>query len=379
MSIKKRLFWSNFLMFALPLLAYWAISFVADKLTLRYLLRQSYTSLADFQHRVSQAQQGSRLLTVAVLLIMLLIVNRVLSGGVLKRIKGSLEEISQGLRQLRSGDLACRLSQGQEEDEFSALRRDFNATAAQLEQSVTQVRENEKNRQELLAGISHDLRSPLTVIRAYAEGLLDGVAPTEEAQRQYLSIIRDKARDLQTLVNQLFLFSRMDLGERTDHPEPVCLREELELICGVLIPEYEEKGLEVKLECLGEGAVLADPDTLHRIVYNIAENSLKYKAAPRGRLEIVLRDERQYVSVTFRDDGPGVPPEALPKLFDAFYRADPSRTGKISGSGLGLAIVSRAVRNMKGQIIARNAEPHGLLLEIQLPRQEDKNAKDLDH
>ncbi len=367
MSIKKRLFWSNVLMFALPVAAYLLISFAADKLTISYLLRQSYTSIADFRQQVAQVQQVSRLLTVAVLLIMLVIVNRMLSRGVLKRINGSLEQVSEGLRKLREGDLSFRLPKEQTEDEFSALRRDFNAAAAQLEQSVTQVKENEKNRQELLAGISHDLRSPLTAIRAYAEGIMDGVAPTEEARNQYLTIIRNKARDMQNLVNQLFLFSRMDLGENVDHPEHIRLGEELELICQVLVPEYAEKGLDVTLTCDGEGAVLADPETVHRIVYNVAENSCKYKTADRGKLDIRLKDEEKYVSVTFLDDGPGVSKEALPKIFDAFYRADPSRTGSVSGSGLGLAIISRAVRNMKGRIIAQNAEPHGLLLEIQLP------------
>ena len=113
--------------------------------------------------------------------------------------------------------------------------------------------------------------------------------------------------------------------------------------------------------------MLADPDTLHRIVTNIAENSSKYGAQ---RLEIALWEESSFVAVRFSDDGPGVAQEALPHIFDAFYRADKARNEKIQGSGLGLAIVSRAVRNMKGRIIARNLQPHGLMLEIQLPRLE---------
>ncbi|MBR5390158.1 MAG: HAMP domain-containing histidine kinase, partial [Clostridia bacterium] len=313
---------------------------------------------------------------IAVLMLTLLIADRFLSRGVLNKIHASLEQLSQGLRKLREGDLACRLPENAA-DEFSGLRADFNATAAQLQQSVAQVRESEKNRQELLAGISHDLRSPLTSIRAYADGLLDGVAQTPEAQIQYLTIIRDKTRDLQALVNKLFLFSRMDLGENADHPEPVSLRDELGLLCRTLAPEYAEKGLVISLSCSGEGRVMADPDTLHRILSNVAENSLKYKAASRGRLDISLSETPQYVSLTLRDDGPGVPREALPHLFDAFYRADPSRSGQIPGSGLGLAIVSRAVRNMRGRIIARNAEPHGLLLEIQLPRLAQLESKEV--
>lgn len=376
MSVKKRLFWSHILMFALPVAAYWLISFAADRLTLAWLLRQSYASLEDFRRQVLQAQQVSRILIIAALVLTLLIADRFLSRGVLNKIRSSLDQLSLGLRKLQEGDLSCRLPEDAN-DEFSPVRADFNATAAQLQQSVARVQQNEKNRQELLAGISHDLRSPLTSIRAYADGLLDGVAQTPEAQTQYLTIIRDKTRDLQALVNKLFLFSRMDLGENADHPEPISLKEELELLCRTLAPEYAEKGLDISLSCEGEGRVTADPDTLHRILSNVAENSLKYKSSPRGRLDIALSETPRYVSLTLRDDGPGVPNEALPHLFDAFYRADPSRSGQIPGSGLGLAIVSRAVRNMNGRIIARNAEPHGLLLEIQLPRLEQQESKEV--
>ena len=121
---------------------------------------------------------------------------------------------------------------------------------------------------------------------------------------------------------------------------------------------------------------MMDPDTLQRIVSNIAENSLKYKTAPRGRLDIALRETEDYVSLAFTDDGPGVDEEALPHVFDAFYRADPARSRSIGGSGLGLAIVSRAVRNMKGRILARNVQPHGLRLEIQLPRERKAEEKE---
>lgn len=377
MSVKKRLFWSHILMFALPLAAYWGLSRLLDALLLRYLLAQNYASLWDFQRQVGRAQQVGRLITFVGLVLTLVAVSLLLSRLLLKKINGSLDELSQGLAKLRSGELTYRLPEGdRKNDEFAALRADFNATAAQLQQSVEQVQQNENNRRELLAGVSHDLRSPLTAIRAYTEGLLDGVAETEEDRKQYLGIIRDRARDLQTLVDQLFLFSRMDLGENLDHPERISLKQELSLLTEVLGPDYEKRGLDLTLDAPCEGRVMMDPDTLQRIVSNIAENSLKYKTAPRGRLDIALRETEDYVSLAFTDDGPGVDEEALPHVFDAFYRADPARSRRISGSGLGLAIVSRAVRNMKGRILARNVQPHGLRLEIQLPRERKAGEKE---
>lgn len=369
MSVKKRLFWSHILMFALPMVTYLLFSLLADRLSWLYLLQQRFSSMQDFQYHVRLTEQFSRWFTLGGLTLTLVIVNRFLSRGVLKKIEGSLRELSGGLRRLREGELSFRLPQTGE-DEFSAVRADFNATAAQLQQLVEEQTQNERNRQELLAGLAHDLRSPLTAIRAYTEGLLDGVAQTDEARAQYLTIIRDKTRDLQALVNKLFLFSRMDLGRNEDHPESVSLRQELSELHAVLAPEYADKGLTLTVSFPenGDGRVLADPDTLHRIVTNIAENSAKYGASA---LDIALHEEPSYVSVTFADNGPGVPQESLPHIFDAFYRADPARNEKVSGSGLGLAIVSRAVRNMGGRIIAKNAQPRGLSLEIQLPRRED--------
>lgn len=366
MSVKKRLFWSHILMFALPLAVFLLFSLLADRLSWLWLLQQRFTSMQDFQQQVQRAGRFSLWFTLAGLVGTLVIVNRFLSRGVLKIIDGAMNELSAGLRHLREGELGFRLPDGQA-DEFAAVRADFNATAQRLQQLVESERQSERNRQELLAGISHDLRSPLTAIRAYAEGLLDGVARDEESRDQYLTIIRDKARDLQGLVNKLFLFSRMDLGRNEDHPEPVSLKAEMTLLREALAPEYAEKGMEITLAAAAEGRVLADPETLQRIVSNIAENSCKYGAR---HLNISLREEASFVAVIFADDGPGVPQEALPHIFDAFYRADPARNEKVTGSGLGLAIVSRAVRNMKGRIIARNVSPSGLLLEIQLPRTE---------
>ena len=374
MSVKKRLFWSHILMFALPLLTYLLFSFLADRLSWLYLLQQRFSSMQDFQYHVRLTEHFSRWFTLGGLLLTLLAVNLMLSRGVLKKIEGSLNQLSDGLRRLREGELSYRLPQEQT-DEFSAVRADFNAAAQRLEQLEQEHLQSEHNRQELLAGLAHDLRSPLTNIRAYTEGLLDGVARDEESRRQYLTIIRGKTVDLQALVNKLFLFSRMDLGRNEDHPEEVVLHEELQQLHAVLAPDYANKGMAVdyhfpQAPC---SRILADPDTLHRIVSNIAENSCKYGAT---QLDITLQELPGFVSVAFADNGPGVPSESLPHLFDAFYRADPARNEKISGSGLGLAIVSRAVRNMGGGIIARNrcdGEPdsHGLLLEIRLPRLED--------
>lgn len=366
MSVKQKLFLSNIMMFSVPVLAYAVFSYIADRLSWQYLLDQTFYSFEQFRSVTESVQRVARICTVAALFVTLLLLNTLLSRGILKRIRDSLSQLSEGLRQLRQGNRSFRL-QETDNDEFVTVRSDFNSMASQLQQSVERVEQNERNRKELLAGISHDLRSPLTSIRAYAEGLLDGVPRTEEDKMQYLTTIRDKTADLQKLVNKLFLFSRIDMGQNEDHPEKLDVAAELNELCSAIAPEYEDKGLHIVCSSEGEANVMADPDTIHRIVINIVENSCKYKLSEEGNLHIHTVANDKYVSIRFTDDGHGVAPEAIENIFDAFYRADPSRNGKISGSGLGLAIVSRAVRNMNGVIIARNVQPHGLELEIQLP------------
>ena len=133
MSLKKRLFWSHILMFALPLTTYLLFSFLADRLSWLYLLQQRFSSMEDFQYHMRLTEQFSRWFTLGGLLLTLLFINLLLSRGVLKKIEHSLEQLSDGLRRLREGELSHRLSQT-DDDEFSAVRADFKATARRLEQ-----------------------------------------------------------------------------------------------------------------------------------------------------------------------------------------------------------------------------------------------------
>ena len=298
MSVKKRLFWSHILMFALPLAVYWGLSRLLDALLLRYLLAQNYASLWDFQRQVGRAQQVGRLITFVGLVLTLVAVSLLLSRLLLKKINGSLDELSQGLAKLRSGELTYRLPEGdRKNDEFAALRADFNATAAQLQQSVEQVQQNENNRRELLAGISHDLRSPLTAIRAYTEGLLDGVAKDEATRTRYLQTIYAKETELESPVNRLFAFAKLDLREAPAHPEPLDLSETLRDI----VDGYDAENLDLHLREMPEGRVLADRDLLSRSITNLLDNSRKYGA---GQAVISADVSDKTVSISIADNGP---------------------------------------------------------------------------
>ena len=310
-----------------------------------------------------------------VVFLTVLMTNRFLTRFVVRKIEEPLDLLSEGARRLGAGDLDYRIAYAGQ-DEFAPVCGAFNEMAARLKESVEHTHRDEESRKELLAGISHDLRSPLTSIRAYVEGLLDGVAKTEEARQRYLCTIRTKAEDIDRLVSQLFLYSKLDLEGVPMELRPIRLDEFVAGFVEEAAPDSRTHGLEVTAEQLAPVTVSADPEQLRRVLSNILENSIKYKAKETGHLRITLEKGGRMI---LADDGPGVPEEALPKLFDVFYRSDPARKNPAGGSGLGLAIAAKAVQGMGGTIRACNGPNGGLAVEIILPEEGAGDAEDPNH
>lgn len=305
----------------------------------------------------------------------ILMTNRFLTRFVVRKIEEPLDLLSEGACRLGDGDLDYRIAYDGK-DEFAPVCGAFNEMAARLKESVGRTRRDEESRKELLAGISHDLRSPLTSIRAYVEGLLDGVAKTEEAKQRYLRTIHTKAEDIDRLVSQLFLYSKLDLEGAPMEMRLIRLDEFITSFVEEAALDSRTHGLEITAEQLSPVTVSADPGQLRRVLSNILENSIKYKNKEIGHLRITLEESGRLV---LADDGPGVPEDALPKLFDVFYRSDPARKNPAGGSGLGLAIASKAVHGMGGTIRAYNVPNGGLAIEITLSKEETCDAEDPDH
>ena len=304
----------------------------------------------------------------ATIVISVLVTNRFLVKFVWRRIEESLDILTNGVHKLKFGELDYRI-QYDREDEFSGVCDDFNEMAEKLRLSIEKIQKQEQSRKELIAGISHDIRSPLTSIQAYVEGLIDGVARTPEKQQFYLQTIKQKAEELSHLVSQLFLYSKMELGEYVEHPIELMLDELVQKTVDQLKEEYMTKGLVITTN-LEPVEIIADSIQLQRIVTNIMGNSLKYKEKEIGHLQIRLtadQKEKNKCVLIFTDDGPGVPAEALPHLFEVFYRSDPARQNPNKGSGLGLAIVKNAVEHMGGSVKAFLPENGGLEIQITLP------------
>jgi signal transduction histidine kinase len=242
-----------------------------------------------------------------------------------------------------------------------------------IKQAMAEYEKYENNRSELIAGISHDLRTPLAVIKAYLEGIETGVASTAEKQEKYFTVIKNKTNDLEHITNQLFLFSKLDIGEYPLTMQKIDLGHTLPEMMGELTDEYARRGLSITQGQNVENIFInADYLQLRNVIINILENSVKYKNTENGVLVFNCSVFDKTAVITLTDNGPGVPQEALNKLFDDFYRSDPSRNREKKGSGLGLAIADKAIRRMGGTIHAELPENGGLAIVIRLPKEEEK-------
>jgi signal transduction histidine kinase len=291
-----------------------------------------------------------------------------------KNIINPLETLSNGVRQIRDNNLDFRLDY-KADDEFRPVCEVFNEMASRLEAMIAERQKDEDSRRELIAGISHDLRTPLTAIKAYLEGIETGVASTPEQQEKYFSTIKNKTADLEHIINQLFLFAKLDVNDFPTKLMTIDMRRFMADMAEDLPHEYEKRGLLVTAAAFAEDIpaqpiyARIDPALFRTVIVNILENSVKYKNTEQGHLEIgygINHDADSMIEIRLTDDGPGVSRETLEKLFNVFYRADPSRNTK--GSGLGLAISQKITNCMGGDISAAlPAQGHGLSIIIHLP------------
>ena len=303
-------------------------------------------------------------------------INNLLTLRLMNNIVRPLKALSEGGRQLHDLNFSYRINY-QNNDEFSPTCYAFDEMAARLEAAAAEQQKNEANRRELIAGISHDLRTPLTSIKAYLEGLEAGIASTPVMREKYFATIKSKTADLEHIIEQLFLFSKLDMDEFPLALRRVAIAPALRNIVEEITGEYAMRGLDIQTphepEISDDVLVLADTLYLRNVIINILENSVTHRTKERGRIDIsVSWADSDMAMLRFVDDGPGVAADALDKLFDAHYRADPSRNKK--GSGLGLAISSKIIERMGGTYRAELPEAGGLAIVICLPVQQGAAA-----
>lgn len=307
----------------------------------------------------------SAITVIAAILFSIAFTNRFLTRFVFKKIEEPLDILSHGVNEIASGNLDYRLNYNKS-DEFLPVCIAFNEMAGRLKKSVDLAQKNEENRKELLLDISHDLRSPLTSIQAYVEGLIDGVANSPQMRDKYLQTIKRKTIDIEKMVSSLFAYSKLDMEEFAINEEQVTLPDFIKNSIESVKDEYSDKGLDVEIEANEKINAIADTELLNRIMSNILDNSLKYKIKERSKSEITVTKENGLAKIEFADNGPGVDENNIDKLFEVFYRTDKARSNTSNGSGIGLAFVKKAVLAMGGKVEASGNEYGGLSIIIYL-------------
>lgn len=359
MTIKRRLHITNVLVLVIPITMALLMNGVIFLISPYEMGKYQYETLNAHIIIVG-------LLSPLVVAITIPLTNMFLTRFVIKKITDPIDMLSYGVHQIRDGNLSYRIEYAGN-DEFTSICADFNEMAWRLNEMVMEQQKDEANRKELIAGISHDLRTPLTSIKAYVEGLEKGVASTPETQRSYLDTIGTKTAEMEHIINQLFLFSKLDLEGFPLILERVDLSLTLQTLVGDIAEEYQEKGLSIALGVTQDTIeVDIDRQQFRNALINVIENSLKYKVKEQGALVISCSTTDSYATISLTDDGPGVPEDTLDKLFNVFYRVDASRSSK-EGSGLGLAITAKMLEAMGGQVQAQNVAEGGLSILINLP------------
>jgi signal transduction histidine kinase len=280
-----------------------------------------------------------------------------------RQVAADLEALAGTARRLEAGDLTAR-AQVQGTAEVALIAETLNAAAARLAEALERERRMERERRDLIAWASHDLRTPLASLRALAEALADDLAPDEATRRRYLSGLTANVERLSTLVDDLFDLAAIQAGAVSLQLEPTSLPDLATEVLERFEPEAAAAG--VRLECRpdGGGPVVAGRDQLGRVLANLVANGIRH--TPRGgRLRVAVADGDGTAIMRVTDSCGGIPEADLPHIFDQLWRGDPARSTR--GAGLGLAIARGLVEAHGGTIGVANV-PGGCEFTIRLPR-----------
>jgi two-component system phosphate regulon sensor histidine kinase PhoR len=241
---------------------------------------------------------------------------------------------------------------------------------------LTRLKQLERTREEFVANVSHELRTPLSLIKGYVETLLDGARDNPEVAGRFLKIIERNTQRLDLLIQDLLTISALEAGRMKLNLQPVTLRPLVEKIFTDLKPPADNKGITL-VNDLPDLTSSADANRLEQVLANLVDNAIKYGRA-QGRVIVSgkKRDDGK-LEIFVRDDGPGIPIEALDRVFERFYRVDKARSREQGGTGLGLSIVKHIVQAHSGEVWAKSESGKGATFFFTLPGVENKDTEDL--
>ncbi|BAU28562.1 signal transduction histidine kinase [Aneurinibacillus soli] len=316
----------------------------------------------------------------AVILI-IICTNGILTYTVSRSIIKPLRSLKKAAEQIKEGNLSFAM-EPYRKDEIGELAAAFEEMRLRLKASVEQQLQYENNRKELISSISHDLKTPITAIKGYVEGIMDGVADSSEKRERYMKTIYTKANDLDKLIEQLFLFSKLDVKKLPFNFENIDMNRYVADCTEEMQFDIERSGITLTYHTDIEEPliVIADRENLKRVMTNIVENAVKYMKRENGTIDVYITANQEMVTIKVQDNGQGISGDRLPFIFDIFYRADVSRNSATGGSGLGLAIAKRIIEEHGGRIWAESIEGKGTnilftLKRVQVEKRGEENGE----
>ena len=262
-------------------------------------------------------------------------------------------------------------------DEFSELCRDFEEMRKRLKESAEEKVLMDKENKELISNISHDLKTPITAVKGYVEGIMDGVADTPEKIDRYVKTIYNKTNEMDHLINELTFYSKIDTN-RIPYTFSKLNVEDYFSDCAEEVGlELETRGIELVYANYVEDnvQVIADGEQIRRVIHNIISNAIKYMDKPKGIIQIRIKDVGDFIQVEIEDNGKGIAAKDLPSIFDRFYRTDVSRNSSKGGSGIGLSIVKKILEDHGGKVWATSRLGIGTIMYFVLRKYQEVPMK----
>ena len=332
----------------------------------------SITDSADSQGRVHVMAKDLFISAFVILISVALVVGL----WVYRSIAVPLVKLKKATQNIKEGNLDFVLDV-EGKDEFSELCQDFEEMRRRLKESTEEKSLIEKENRELISNISHDLKTPITAVKGYVEGIMDGVADTPEKMDRYVRTIYNKTKEMDHLINELTFYSKIDTNRIPYTFSKLNVEDYFEDCSEEVGLELETRGIELVYANYVEKdvMVIADGEQIRRVIHNTISNAIKYMDKPKGIIQIRIKDVGDFIQIEIEDNGKGIGPKDLPYIFDRFYRTDVSRNSSKGGSGIGLSIVKKILEDHGGKVWATSRLGIGTIMYFVLRKYQEVPMK----
>ena len=339
-------------------------------ITGKYLMKQADFTFSDGTQGMfcivttieKMVPEVQNLLTGIVLLIIvgMVVTAVVMTAWIYKSIFAPLKQLKKATHEIRDGNLDYSLNEISD-DEIGDLCKDFEDMRQRLKETVEERLQYDRENKELISNISHDLKTPITAIKGYVEGIMDGVADTPEKMDRYIKTIYNKTIEMNRLIEELTFYSKIDTNRIPYTFDKVNVDRYFSDCAEELALDLEEKNIDLRYKNDVDKSTIfiADVEQIKKVVNNIIGNSVKYIGKDKGLIQIHIIDAGDFIQIEISDNGKGIAQKDLPYIFDRFYRSDTSRNSMQGGSGIGLSIVKKIVEDHGGRIWALSKEDEG--------------------